>query len=70
MGTADAEGRLPLSRMTGWDVFPFEQAGLGGGPLGPPGLPEPARAGEGGRDCPAFVRYALTSSYGGSPAGP
>ena len=28
MRAADAEGRLPLSRMTAWDVFPFEQAGL------------------------------------------
>ena len=25
---ADDEGRLPLSRMTGWDIFPFEQEGL------------------------------------------
>lgn len=50
---ADAEGRLPLSRMTGWDVFPFEQQGLRTVPLLPSALPEPARAGEGGRDCPA-----------------
>ena len=53
MRTADAEARLPLSRMTGWDVFPFEQAGLRVVPLAPPVLPEPARAGEDGRDCPA-----------------
>jgi diadenosine tetraphosphate (Ap4A) HIT family hydrolase len=50
---ADAEGRLPLSRVTGWDVFPFEQAGLRVVPLARPVLPEPARAGENGQDCPA-----------------
>lgn len=50
---ADAEGRLPLSRMTGWDVFPFEPAGLRVVPLARPTLPEPARAGENARDCPA-----------------
>jgi hypothetical protein len=53
MQAADAEGRLPLSRMTGWEVFPFEQAGLRVVPLASPVLPEPARAGENGRDCPA-----------------
>lgn len=50
---ADDEGRLPLSRMTGWEVFPFEQEGLRVVPLAPPVLPEPARAGENGGDCPA-----------------
>ena len=49
---ADAEGRLPLSRMTGWEVFPFEAEGLRVVPLDPPELPEPARAGQGGIDCP------------------
>ena len=39
---ADAEGRLPLSRITAWDVFPFEQTGLRVVPLNPPVLPEPA----------------------------
>jgi hypothetical protein len=53
MHGADDEGRLPLPRMTGWDTFPFEQAGLRVVPLARPVLPEPARAGEGGRDCPA-----------------
>jgi hypothetical protein len=37
MKAADAGGRLPLSRMTGWDVFPFEHdrgsAGAGRGPV-------------------------------------
>jgi hypothetical protein len=50
---ADADGRLPLSRMTAWDVFPFEQAGLRVVPLAPPVLPEPPRGGEDGLDCPA-----------------
>jgi hypothetical protein len=49
---ADAEGRLPLSRMTGWEVFPFEPQGLRVVPLAPPELPEPPRAGQGGSDCP------------------
>ena len=45
MRDADAEGRLPLSRMTAWDVFPFEQAGLRVVPLARPVLPEPVRVG-------------------------
>ena len=53
MRAADAQGRLPLSRMTAWDVFPFEQAGLQVVPLASPALPEPDRAGENGLDCPA-----------------
>jgi len=32
--SADPEGRLPLSRMTDWDVFPFEQGRTEGGPAG------------------------------------
>lgn len=55
MKAADADGRLPLSRMTAWDVFPFEQAGLRVVPLERPVLPEPARAGESVADCPACV---------------
>jgi hypothetical protein len=46
MRAADAQGRLPLSRMTAWDVFPFEQAGLQVVPLARPVLPEPDRAAE------------------------
>ena len=53
MRSADAEGRLPLPPMTGWDTFPFERADLRAVPLAQPVLPEPARAGEDGRDCPA-----------------
>jgi len=53
MQAADDEERLPLSRMTGWEVFPFEQAGLRVVPLARPVLPEPARSGEDAVDCPA-----------------
>ena len=45
MRAADAEGRLTLSRMTGWDVFPFEQAGLRVVPLARPAH-RPDRAGD------------------------
>lgn len=48
---ADDAGRLPLSRMTGWDVSPFEPEGLRVAPLRPPVLPEPARHGEDPADC-------------------
>lgn len=50
---ADHEGRLRLSRMTGWDIFPFGQDGLRVVPLTPPQLPEPDRHGENGRPCQA-----------------
>jgi hypothetical protein len=48
-GASNTEGRLPLSRMTGWEIFPFEPDGLRVVPLAPPELPEPARHGEGGK---------------------
>lgn len=48
---ADAEGRLPLSRMTFWEIFPFEPDGLRVVPLRPAELPEPDRHGAGGVDC-------------------
>ncbi|HEY7147091.1 MAG TPA: hypothetical protein VH637_22825 [Streptosporangiaceae bacterium] len=56
MRSADEEGRLPLSRMTGWEIFPFEQDGLRVVPLAPPELPEPARAGEDAANCRACAR--------------
>lgn len=56
MAEADADGRLPLSRMTGWEVFPFEPDGLRVVPLRPPLLPEPARLGEGGNPCRPCAR--------------
>ena len=40
---ADGEGRLPLSRMSYWDIAPFEQDTLRVVPLRPPVLPEPDR---------------------------
>jgi hypothetical protein len=46
LSVADQEHRLPLSRMTGWDISPFESGGLLVAPLRPPVLPEPARKGE------------------------
>jgi hypothetical protein len=48
---SDAEGRLPLARMTGWDISPFEQDGLRVAPLRPPVLPERPRQGEDPADC-------------------
>ncbi|MCZ7438101.1 hypothetical protein O7598_16950 [Micromonospora sp. WMMC241] len=48
---ADGERRLPLARMTGWDISPFEQDGLRVAPLRPPVLPEAARHGEDPADC-------------------
>jgi diadenosine tetraphosphate (Ap4A) HIT family hydrolase len=48
---ADTEHRLPLARMTGWDVAPFEQQGLRTVPLQPPVAPEPPRADEDAASC-------------------
>jgi hypothetical protein len=48
---ADAERRLPLSRMTGWDISPFEADGLRVSRLRPPVVPEPPRHGEDPSDC-------------------
>lgn len=56
MAAADDEDRLPLSRMTGWDVSPFEQDGLRVSPLRPPVLPEPPRHGEDPADCRSCER--------------
>ena len=53
LAAADEEGRLPLSRMAWWEVFPFEPEGLRTVPLAAPVLPEPPRHGEGGRPCEA-----------------
>jgi diadenosine tetraphosphate (Ap4A) HIT family hydrolase len=51
VAAADDEGRLPLSRMTEWEISPFEQEGLRVAPLRPPVLPEPPRHGEDPTDC-------------------
>jgi hypothetical protein len=48
---ADDQARLPLARMTGWDISPFEPDGLRVAPLRPPVLPEAARHGEDPSDC-------------------
>jgi diadenosine tetraphosphate (Ap4A) HIT family hydrolase len=48
---ADAEHRLPLSRMTYWDVAPFEPDGLRVAPLRPPVVPEPPRMEEDPSEC-------------------
>ncbi len=56
LAAADEEGRLPLARMTGWGISPFERAGLRVAPLRPPVLPEPARQGEDPSDCDACRR--------------
>ncbi|MGH3743669.1 MAG: hypothetical protein ACRDTP_02285 [Mycobacteriales bacterium] len=53
---ADEEGRLPLSRMTGWEISPFEQDGLRVSPLRPPVLPEPPRDGEDPATCASCRR--------------
>ena len=53
---ADPDGRLPLSRMTGWDISPFEQAGLRVSPLRPPVLPEPSRQDENPSSCQTCSR--------------
>ncbi|HET6815798.1 MAG TPA: hypothetical protein VFH66_01020 [Mycobacteriales bacterium] len=56
LDAADDERRLPLSRMTGWDISPFEQEGLRVASLRPPVVPEPPRQGEGGADCKSCAR--------------
>ena len=43
VAAADGEKRLPLARMTRWEISPFEPEGLRVSPLRPPALPEPAR---------------------------
>jgi hypothetical protein len=53
VAAADSERRLPLSRMTGWEISPFEQGGLRVAPLRPPVMPDRARIGEDPNQCPA-----------------
>ncbi len=53
---ADGEHRLPLARMTGWDISPFEPDGLRVSPLRPPVLPEPARRDEDPSHCTSCGR--------------
>jgi hypothetical protein len=56
LAAADEEGRLPLSRMTMWDVAPFDQEGLRVVPLRPPVVPEPARHDEDPATCKTCAR--------------
>lgn len=56
VAAADADRRLPLSRMTGWEISPFEQEGLRVSPLRPPVLPEPPRHGEDPATCGSCQR--------------
>jgi hypothetical protein len=51
LAAADDDRRLPLSRMTGWEISPFEPDGLRVSPLRAPVLPEPARHGEDSVNC-------------------
>lgn len=51
VAAADSARRLPLARMTGWEVAPFELDGLRVSPLRPPALSEPTRHGEDPSDC-------------------
>ncbi len=79
LAAADADGRLPRSPMTDWDIFPFEPDGLTVRPLAAPVLPEPPRAGSGGVDCRSCEDQSLAvwrdehwllrtfSSTGGAP---
>jgi hypothetical protein len=57
---ADSERRLPLSRMTGWDISPFVPHGDAGdlqvATLRAPVLPEPPRAGEDPSTCSSCTR--------------
>ncbi|WP_259656438.1 hypothetical protein [Streptomyces sp. gCLA4] len=47
------ELRLSPTRMTGWDISPFDPDGLRLAPLRPPVLPWPPRHGEDPADCDA-----------------
>jgi hypothetical protein len=59
LAVADADGRLPLSRMTEWDISPFEPEGLRVSPLRPPVVPEKPRHGEDPATCTSCERRDL-----------
>ena len=56
VAAADEEQRLPLARMTGWDISPFEPEGLRVSQLRRPEFPEPSRQGEDPADCASCRR--------------
>jgi diadenosine tetraphosphate (Ap4A) HIT family hydrolase len=51
LAAADDTRRLPLARMTGWEISPFEPDGLRVSPLQPPVVPDRPRHGEDPADC-------------------
>ncbi len=56
VAAADGSQRLPLSRMTGWEISPFEAEGLRVSQLRPPVVPEPPRHGEDPARCGSCQR--------------
>jgi diadenosine tetraphosphate (Ap4A) HIT family hydrolase len=56
VASADETRRLPLSRMTGWEISPFEPENLRVSPLRPPVTPEPPRDGEDPGSCRSCQR--------------
>ncbi len=56
VAAADSEQRLSLSRMTEWEISPFEAEGLRVSRLRPPVIPEPPRHGEDPADCESCRR--------------
>jgi diadenosine tetraphosphate (Ap4A) HIT family hydrolase len=56
LSVADSERRLPLARMTGWDISPFEPEGLRVTPLRPPVIPEKPRQDEDAATCGTCAR--------------
>ncbi|MBV9593267.1 MAG: hypothetical protein JO147_05670 [Actinobacteria bacterium] len=56
LAAADDQHRLPLSRMTGWDISPFEADGLRVSRLRPPQEKESPRQGEDPNDCRSCER--------------
>lgn len=56
LAAADDEQRLPLARMTGWDISPFEPDGLVVSRLRPPVVPDPPRHGEDPASCGSCER--------------
>ncbi|MBF4160874.1 hypothetical protein [Nocardioides acrostichi] len=56
LAATDAERRLPLARMTGWEISPFEPDGLVVSRLQPPVLPEPPRHGDDASSCRSCER--------------
>ncbi|CUR54909.1 conserved hypothetical protein [metagenome] len=56
LAASDEEQRLPLARMTMWEISPFEPEGLRVSRLRPPVMPEKPRHGEDPSDCESCRR--------------